>query len=304
MTSNRNNIVSQGLGCTLEDVLERSLRSPLLSFSELSEFRQQLSQGLINHSTAYNAVLLGAQSATSGMAFLSGYQNAIRCLDPLCPNDQLAAFCVSEKGVKKPWDMATTLSLKDDEYILCGSKGYVMLLPDDLDRLYIITKNKAGNLQCIYCQSDVDGLVITEPLKTPFIDDIPHTGVLFKHIKIPVSNIMACDGHTGANKPFRYWEDIHVTLAMMAWMIRDSIDHGKSLNSSRDMMQLMRQLLQSFEESPQYYSKETFILLDECQNSLEEYSNNLSAKSVNSWQRDRPLLQMGQKIRQLIQAKI
>ena len=283
----------------LEQVLKRGLNSPLLSYAELPQFRQQLSQGLSNNSTAYNAVLLGAQSATSGMAFLSGYQNAIRCLDQQCPNDQLAAFCVSEKGIKKPWDMATTLSLKDDEYILSGNKGYVMLLPDDLDRLYIIAKNKVdknkagnnnvGSLSCLHCQSHTEGLSITEPLKTPFINDIPHSGVCFDHIKIPKSNIMPCDGHTEANKPFRYWEDIHVTLAMMAWMIRDGVDNGKELKDSKDMMELMYQLIQFFEEHPNYYAKETFPLLDRCQNKLEGYSNNLSAKSLNSWQRDRPL---------------
>lgn len=301
---------NQGLLQTLDEVLQQSLRLPLLSYSDLAQFRRQLTLGLQQNSSTLNSVFLGGQSATPGMAFLSGYQNAIRCLDRECPDDLLAAFCVSEKGVKKPWDMLTRLTLVSSDsdsnaksYQLSGKKGYVMLLPDDLDRLYVITKNEAEQLRCVYLSSKATGVSITEPLKAPFIQDIPHSGVGFSNVSIEETQLMDIDGHQEANKPFRYWEDVHVTLAMMAWMLRgiaDAKDH-----SNTEMLFLhMKQLVVLFEESPEYYSLESFSILDDCQNALEHCSKMLPENLNIQWKTDRALLQMGQKIRQLVKSKM
>lgn len=290
--------------------MQQSLRLPLLSYSDLSQFRRQLIFGFQQYSSSLNSVFLGGQSATPGMAFLSGYQNAIRCLDPACPDNILAAFCVSEKGVKKPWDMLTRLSLTSENsnansksYQLSGQKGYVMLLPDDLDRLYVIAKNEAEQLRCVYLSSNAEGVSITEPLKAPFIKDIPHSGVGFSNVSISELQLMDIDGHQEANKPFRYWEDVHVTLAMMAWMLRGILDI-KDHSNTETLCLYMKQLVVLFDKHPEYYSLESFSILDDCQNALEHSSKMLPENLKIQWQTDRPLLQMGQKIRQLVKSKM
>lgn len=302
---------NQKLLHTSDEVVQQSLSLPLLSYSDLPQYRRQLTLGLKQYSTAINAIFLGMQSATPGMAFLSGYQNAIRCLDPKCPADVLAAFCVSEKGIKKPWDMQTQIiaavensaaNNPQQSYCLTGQKGYVMLLPDDLDRLYVIAKDESKQLRCVYLSSRAAGLTITEPLKAPFIQDIPHTGVGFAQVDIPASQLMPIDGHQQANKPFRYWEDIHVTLAMMAWMFRAIVDAGGE--KSDTLLEAMNQLVTLITQSPEYYSLESFSIFEACQGVLESSSKGLSKESLQQWQADQPLLLMGQKIRRLIQAKM
>jgi hypothetical protein len=284
-------------------VLQHAFKSPQLNFADIQDFRRHLATGLKSYSTTYNALYLGAQAATPGMAFLAGYQNAVRCLDPNCPSDELAAFCVSEKGVKSPWDMETRISLSNGSYYLDGQKGYVMLLPNELDRIYVVAK-KEDQLACLYLQTSSVGVSATEALAAPFVQDIPHTGVHFDVVKISAGQLFDIDGHQQANKPFRYWEDMHVALAMMAWMLRELLNNGRVLEELDDLVQLICQLIEKFEQQPRYYSLETFPLLDESHEFMDKYSQALSETSKKAWKKDRLLLQMGQKIRHLVKLKI
>ncbi len=288
----------------LQNMLQQCLSLPQLTSSDLPLFRQQMRAGFQHYSTPLNAVFLGAQAATPGMAFLSGYQNAIRCLDKTCPVNELAAFCVSEKGVKKPWDMQTRLLAEADGYRLSGQKGYVMLMPDHLDRLYIIAKDEADQLKCVVLSSTATGLEASEALNAPFVQDIPHAGISLDLVEIATAQLLKIDGHQQANKPFRYWEDVHVSLSVMAWMARESLNDGQSLEDLDELTRLMCQLIEKFEEQPDYYSAESFPLLDECQELLERHSEMLKPESLEQWKKDRLLLQMGQKIRHLVRAKL
>ena len=285
-------------------VLQHALSSPQLYFSDIQTFRQQFILGSQHYSSAFNAVYLGAQAATPGMAFLAGYQNAIRCLDVNCPSDALAAFCVSEKGVKQPWDMATQLSSIGECNILSGQKGYVMLMPNELDRLYVVAKDESGQLCCVYLPSNSLGLSATEPLKAPFVEDIPHSGVNFDQVKISSEQLLCLDGHQQANKPFRYWEDVHVALAMLGWVLRQQIEAGGSLQKLSNEIHLIEQLIASFEERPDYYTLGSITLLDQCHEMMDACSKNVSKSAQKLWLKDRLLLQMGQKIRHLIRAKL
>lgn len=285
-------------------ILRHALELPPLQFSDIKIFRQHLASGFQRYSTVQNALYLGAQAATSGMAFLAGYQNAIRCLDVNCPSDELAAFCVSEKGVKKPWDMATRLSISDDGYLLDGKKGYVMLLPGELDRMYVVAKNDKGQLGCLYVLANTAGISTTDALAAPFVEDIPHSGVCFDKVKIPADQVFDIDGHQQANKPFRYWEDVHVALSMMGWMSRELLGRQQSFDGLDDMVQLICQLIEQYEEHPDYYCLESLLLLDKSHEIMDNYSQNLSEESKILWLKDRLLLQMGQKMRHLVRAKM
>jgi hypothetical protein len=288
----------------LQAILLQSFSHPQLNFRDLPSFRQSFSQGLQSYTSIFNAIYMGGQAATPGMAFLAGYQNAIRCLDPNCPNELMAAFCVSEKGVKKPWDMASQVTKQEQGFQLNGNKGFVMLLPEELDRLYVVAKSEQAQLKCVFFSSDADGLQVMDSLKAPFIEDIPHSAVSFNQLEIPASQMMAIDGHQQANKPFRYWEDMHVALAMMAWMVREAIENGHSWQSLTNVTEQMCQLIEKFEEQADYYSNKSLDDLDKSHEILESHANMMAQSSQILWQKDRLLLQMGHKIRQLIRAKI
>lgn len=298
----------------LETRLLHALQQPLLAYSNIESFRQKMAASfqqssltnkpLKKSSLLHSAFFLGAQSATPGMAFLSGYQAALRCLDPLCPNDQFAAFCVSEKGIKKPWDMKTQLHRNASYWRLNGGKGFVMLLPNTIDRLYVVAKREDGSLSCVQFPADTVGLSVTESLNAPFIKDIPHAGVLFDQVIIQDDQILTTDAHQQANKPFRYWEDVHVAMSMAGWMLRQLSESSGFEAIKTLMMDKFCQLIEKFEECPDYYSLEGLDILDDCHQLMDLNSKNVTAKALEAWQTDRLLLQMGFKIRQQIRLKL
>jgi hypothetical protein len=293
----------------LEAGLLLALQQPLLSYSNIDRFRQQMAGSfqqafLKNNSLQHSAFFLGAQSATPGMAFLSGYQTALRYLDPSCPADQFAAFCVSEKGIKKPWDMKTQLHRYESGWRLKGSKGFVMLLPNTIDRLYVVAKREDGSLSCVQLPANAVGLSVVESLNAPFIKDIPHAGIIFDNVVIENDNILTADAHQQANKPFRYWEDVHVAIAMAGWMLRQLSENSDFEGVKVLILAKICQLIESFEKHPNYYSLESLDTLDEYHQLMDAQSKGLAEKALRIWQTDRLLLQMGAKIRHQIRLKL
>lgn len=298
----------------LESELLRALQQPLLAYSNIESFRQKMAvsfqqsslknKPLKNSNLQKSAFFLGAQSATPGMAFLSGYQSALRCLDPNCPSNQFAAFCVSEKGIKKPWDMETQLYRVESCWLLNGRKGFVMLLPDTIDRLYVVAKQKNGSLSCVQLLANTAGLSVTGSLNAPFIKDIPHAGIVFDKVVIEEKNILSVNAHQQANKPFRYWEDVHVAIAMAGWMLRKLSETPKFEGHKPLLMKLICQLIEKFEEHPDYYSLAGLNTLDECHHLMDKVSADLPETALLAWKTDRLLLQMGLKIRHKIRLKL
>ncbi len=282
----------------------QALQQPLLAYSDIETFRQQMTASFQYSSPQQSAFFLGAQSATPGMAFLAGYQAAIRCLDPRCQFDQFAAFCVSEKGIKKPWDMASQLDQSESAWQLNGRKGFVMLVPDTIDQLYVVAKCSDGSLSCVQLAADSDGITIGEPLYAPFVKDIPHAGIHFDNVVIQDDQILTTEAHQQANKPFRYWEDVHVTIAMAGWMLRQLTEMAEFEASKALLLEKICQLIEKFEEQPDYYSVAALDVVNECHELLEMQSKSLGAEALKLWQVDRLLLQMGLKIRHQIRLKL
>jgi len=293
----------------LEARLLQASQQPLLAYSDIEIFRQKMATAFADNASItsnlqYSAFLLGAQSATPGMAFLSGYQSALRCLDTQCPTDQFAAFCVSEKGIKKPWDMETHLQLSASGWRLNGRKGFVMLLPDKIDRLYVVAKGDNDSLNCVRLAAAAKGVSVAESLNAPFIQDIPHAGIVFDEVMIADDDLLTIDAHQQANKPFRYWEDIHVAIAMSAWMLRHLTEDSAFLVNKELMLTLICELMACFEQQSHYYSLAGLDALDECHQLLDKLSENLPDEALSIWKKDRLLLQMGLKIRHQIRLKL
>ncbi len=292
------------LTAELNEYLESAFKKPLLSINDIEQFRIEMAEAF-QHSPSYLAAfILGGQSATPGMAFLSGYQAAVRCLDSTCANAHFAAFCVSEKGIKKPWDMATRLRANGDGWVLDGRKGFVMLLPDLIDDLYVLAKDDDGALSCVHVPANAAGLSVSDSLNAPFVQDIPHAGIVFDNVALTDQQIVIKEGHEKANKPFRYWEDVHVAVAMYAWMLRQMCERDDFESQKQVMLKKLCQLIEKFTERSDYYSVSMLDLLDDCHQLLENQSMFLPEIALAQWQVDRLLLQMGLKIRRQIRHKL
>ncbi|NQD96396.1 acyl-CoA dehydrogenase, partial [Pseudomonas sp. CrR25] len=159
------------------------------------------------------ALLGGRLAATPGLAFLAGYQGALRQLWPSAPWS-LGALCVTENRSVRPADMATRLS----GLALSGRKDFVTAA-DAADWLLVAAREEqpgqAPRLALGVVFNGAPGVRI-EPLPAlPMMPDIGHARL---HLDGAHCERLAGDGWADYVKPFRSIEDLHVLTALCAWL--------------------------------------------------------------------------------------
>ena len=159
------------------------------------------------------AVLGGRLMATPGLAFLVGYQAALRMLWPSAPLS-LGALCATEQRSLRPADMQTRLS----GLRLSGRKDFVTA-GHAADWLLVAARSEDPgadprlSLAVIY--RDEPGVRVEKLAPIPLMPDISH-GRLF--LDNALCELLAGDGWDAYVKPFRTLEDIYVLSAMTAWL--------------------------------------------------------------------------------------
>ncbi|OHC28827.1 MAG: acyl-CoA dehydrogenase [Pseudomonadales bacterium RIFCSPLOWO2_12_59_9] len=159
------------------------------------------------------ALLGGRLAATPGLAFLAGYQAALRVLWPSAPAG-LGALCVTENKSTRPADMHTRLS----GLALTGRKDFVTAA-EAADWLLVAARDEAAgapvHLSLAVVYRGAPGVRI-EPLPSlPLMPDIGHARL---HLEQASCELLAGDGWDAYVKPFRSIEDLHVLAAIGAWL--------------------------------------------------------------------------------------
>lgn len=159
------------------------------------------------------AVSGGRLASTPGLAFLSGYQAALRALWPDAPPG-LGALCTTERRRLRPADMAT----RWDDGHLSGRKDFVTA-GDAVRWLLVSAREEVPD------ESPQLGLFVIEPAAAgvslmpgpplPIVPDIAH-GCL--RLEQAVGTRLPGDGWSDYVKPFRTYEDMYVLAAMTAWL--------------------------------------------------------------------------------------
>ncbi|RII79416.1 acyl-CoA dehydrogenase middle domain-containing protein [Pseudomonas monteilii] len=159
------------------------------------------------------AVLGGRAMATPGLAFLVGYQAALRVLWPSAP-PSLGALCATERRSVRPADMHTRL----DHLRLTGSKDFVTA-GLDAEWLLVAARSEAAgaapqlNLAVVY---PGEPGVTLEPLPTlPLMPEVGHGRLVLEQA---ACELLAGDGWDAYVKPFRSLEDLYVLAALTAWL--------------------------------------------------------------------------------------
>lgn len=159
------------------------------------------------------AVRGGRLAATPGLAFLAGYQAALRALWPAAPWS-LGALCVTENKSTRPADMSTRLQ----GLHLSGRKDFVTAA-EAADWLLVAARcEEAGGpvrLALGVARNGAPGVRI-EPLPAlPLMPDIGHARL---HLDHALCELLPGDGWDAYVKPFRSIEDVHVLTAVAAWL--------------------------------------------------------------------------------------
>ncbi len=164
--------------------------------------------------TPFELAVAGARlMATPGLAFLVGYQAALRMLWPSAPLS-LGALCATEQRSLRPADMQTRLT----DLRLSGRKDFVTA-GDAAEWLLIAARceapGEAARLSLAVVYPDEPGVRLEKLPAIALIPDISH-GRLF--LDNALCELLAGDGWDAYVKPFRTLEDVYVLSAMTAWL--------------------------------------------------------------------------------------
>lgn len=188
---------------------------PPLATGNLGDTYASLLEQLGTVSPFELAVLGGQAMPTPGLAFLVGYQAALRVLWPSAPAG-LGALCASERRSVRAADMGMRLAL--DTLRLSGSKDFVTAGPD-ADWLLVAARceapGQAPRLSLAVVYPGEPGVRV-EPL--PSLPLMPEVGHARLHLEQALCERLAGDGWDAYVKPFRSLEDLYVLSALSAWL--------------------------------------------------------------------------------------
>jgi alkylation response protein AidB-like acyl-CoA dehydrogenase len=182
------------------------------------------------------ALLGGFAADRVGWAFASGYQAALRALVPGLGADTLAALCVTEEGGNRPRDIATRIvPAAGGGWTVNGAKRWTTLGPASSLLLVVGVVDEAGvgeagagkatarpALRVARVAAGTPGLRLLPMPDTRFVPEVPHARVELDGVHVGSDALLPGDGYTRCVKPFRTIEDTHVTLAVLAYLLREA----------------------------------------------------------------------------------
>jgi acyl-CoA dehydrogenase len=178
------------------------------------------------------ALFGGFDADRVGWAFAGGYQAALRALLPQLPADVMAAFCVTEESGNRPRDIRTRFVPQADGSVsISGAKRWTTLGPESSLLLIVgalppADDNARTQLKVARVPIGVPGLQLLTMPETRFVPEVPHARVMLDAVRVDAAALLPVDGYERYVKPFRTIEDAHVTLAVLAYLLRETRARG------------------------------------------------------------------------------
>jgi hypothetical protein len=185
------------------------------------------------------AILGGFCADRLGYAFASGYQAALHALFPDLPPDRVAALCVTERGGGHPRAIETRLEpaspvARDGAgapaYRLTGKKRWATLSGGAAVLLVAASTGADGAgrnvLRLVRVESTAPGVRRVPMPEPPFTPELGHDEVELSGVAVAEADVYPGDGFARYVRPFRTIEDIHVSAAIYAYLIREIRLHG------------------------------------------------------------------------------
>ncbi len=176
------------------------------------------------------AVAGGADADRIGWAFASGYQAALRALDPALPDDAIAALCVTEADGNFPRAIRTTLAREGGGFVVNGEKRWTTLGPSG--GLFLVIAREAGSaearpsLKAVRIASGAAGLSVETMPPTSFVPEVPHACLRLEGVRVAPAAVLEGDAYLEYVKPFRTIEDVHVHAATIAYLVAEARRRG------------------------------------------------------------------------------
>ena len=151
---------------------------PRSQHTEMSKWFAELSESTTGIQSCEMAIYGGRLAATPGLAFLAGYQAALRALVPSAPQG-IGALCLTEQGSSKAADMQTRLldghitGRKD--FVIGGNavQWLIALVRDEADQ-------QAPHLTAVLVAAESTGVTLQPGPILAMLPDMPHSSVQFQ----------------------------------------------------------------------------------------------------------------------------
>jgi hypothetical protein len=253
------------------------------------------------------AVAGGFCSGSIGIAFTSGYQAALQALAPTRVDYNAASFCVTESAGNKPSSIQTRLTASTaGHWILSGEKSFVSGA-DHARRLLVAAtdgQDEQGRNRLVMVQVETDqpGVAIQVLPPLPFAPDALHGSVRFDQVAITPEQRLPGDGYAQYVKPFRTIEDIHVSAAILGYLVRIARQYGfppSSLEQLLALIWLHQPLAGAAPAEPTTHLALAGArqLMESVLAALEACWAQVDPAVASAWQRDKALLQIAGKAR-------
>lgn len=158
------------------------------------------------------AVRGGRVAASPGLAFLAGYQAALRALWPQAPRG-LGALCATEGRQMRPAELQTRVA----DGRVSGRKGFV-IAAEEVQWLLVAAREEAEGesprLAMLQLPADAAGVRLEAGPSLGMIPDVPHARL---QLEAAPAERLPGDGWSDYVKPFRSFEDLYIHAALLAW---------------------------------------------------------------------------------------
>jgi hypothetical protein len=235
----------------------------------------------------------GRLMATPGLAFLVGYQAALRTLWPSAPAS-LGALCATEQRSLRSADMQTRLR----DLRLSGQKDFVTA-GDAADWLLVAARceqpGEDPRLSLAVVYPDEPGVRVEKLPAIPLMPDVSHGRLSLDNA---ACELLAGDGWDVYVKPFRTLEDIYVLSAMTAWLYGVGQDSDWPQPLQLRLLALLAGCAQVSRQTPDSPAGHVLLggLFAQFEALKDEIDQALAAGSPEwaaMWQRDRAVMDLG-----------
>lgn len=267
----------------------------------LLDWWRQTTEARRTRSTIDRAIALGARADRLGLAFFGGYTSAITALDSTLGPDDIGALCATESGGGHPRAMLT--SLVDGR--LTGQKLFVSggaLATQLLVVAKIGEVDGRPRLVIAKLTASAPGVVFEQLLALGFVPEVPHASVTFTGS--PIDRVLDGDGYERYLKPFRTIEDLHVFAAVVSCLVANGGALPKpQLERFHAVLASLRQLASQSPSDPA-----THLALAGALSFARTEIDGLDLSLLDPafrerLERDRPLLHIAEKVRELRRLK-
>ena len=284
------------------DLLQSRERLPAVA--DLAEGFATLLQQLGNVTPFELAVAGGRRMATPGLAFLVGYQAALRMLWPSAPLS-LGALCATEQRSLRPSDMQTRLT----DLRLSGAKDFVTA-GDAADWLLIAARSEEAGatprLSLAVVYPGEPGVTVEKLPALPLMPDISHGRL---HLDGALCELLAGDGWDAYVKPFRTLEDVYVLSAMTAWLYGVGQDSDWPQTLQLRLLALLAGCAEMSRQPPNNPAGHVllgglFAQFDALKTELDQALSEGDPQWAQMWQRDQAVMQLasGARAKRLVKA--